>query len=65
MDTILIKADRENSKLIKALAKKLGATVTDVNREQYEDFLLGSLMAKSKTGQTVSKKVVMKKLKEK
>jgi hypothetical protein len=53
MDTIIIKADKENSRLIKALAKKLGATVTEVNREQYKDFLLGTLMEKSKTSEII------------
>jgi hypothetical protein len=65
MDTIIIKADKENSRLIKALAKKLGATVTNVIREQYEDFLLGTLMKKSRPGKTVSRKTIIKKLKQK
>jgi hypothetical protein len=63
MGAIMIKADGPSSKILKDLAKQLGATVTTVKDEQYEDLLLGNLMDAAKTGTTVSKDEVFKKLK--
>lgn len=63
MSAIIIKADKESNKILKQLAKKLGASVTSVNDDQYEDFLLGTLMDSQKTGKTVSKEDIFKKLK--
>ena len=65
MSAIIIKGDKKSSKLISELAKQLGANVMDVNEQQYEDFLLGSIMDKEKTGKTVSKATIMKKLNSK
>ena len=62
MEAIIIKADKESSRLLKQLAKKLGASVADVKPEQYEDFLLGLMMDKEKTGKKVSRESVFKKL---
>jgi hypothetical protein len=64
MSAIVIKADNQNTKILKLLAKKLGADVININEEQYEDLALGLLMDKSKTGETVSRDSIMKKLKK-
>jgi len=65
MSAIVIKADNQNTKLLKKLAKKLGADVININEEQYEDLALGLLMEKSKTGETVSHESIMNKLERK
>ncbi|MEI6575634.1 MAG: hypothetical protein WCO63_05580 [Bacteroidota bacterium] len=62
MSAIIIKADNQNTKILKELAKKLGANVLTINEEQYEDLALGILMDKTKTGKTVSRESIMKKL---
>ena len=63
MSTILIKADKKSNKILSELAKKLGGEVIDMNDEQFEDLMLGTLMENVKTGKTVSKSVILKKLK--
>lgn len=65
MEAIVIKADRKSSKIIKDLATHLGADVTNIKPEQYEDFILGNLMDSVKTGKTVSRKIIFNRLKEK
>ncbi len=65
MSAIIIKADKKSSKILAELAKKLGGNVIDLNEEQYEDFILGTLMDTVKTGKTVSKATILKKLKGK
>ena len=65
MSAIVIKADNQNTKILKDLAKKLGANVLNINEEQYEDLALGLLIEKSKTGETVSRESIMKKLDKK
>jgi hypothetical protein len=62
MGAIIIKADSQISKILKELAEKLGGDVTTISEEQYEDVLLGTLMQKEKTGKSVSRDVVFKKL---
>ena len=62
MRAIVIKADDKNTKILRELAKKLGADVLNINEEQYEDLALGSLIDKVKTGKTVSRESIMKKL---
>lgn len=62
MSTILIKADKKSNKILSELAIKLGGNVIDVKDEQFEDFLLGTLIDKVKTGKSVSKNSVLKKL---
>ena len=65
MSTILIKANKQNNKILAELARKLGGNVIDIKDEQFEDFLLGRLMDSTKTGKTVSRETIMKKLKSK
>ena len=62
MSTILIKTDKRSSKILAELAKRLGANVIDVNDQQFEDLVLATLMDKVKTGKTVSKDSILKKL---
>ena len=65
MGAIIIRADQKSSKLLKELAVQLGAVVTNVNDEHYEDFKLGTLMDSEKTGEIVSREEIFKKLKGK
>jgi hypothetical protein len=65
MGTIVITADNQSNKILKEIAKRLGAKVMKLKDEQYEDLLLGSLMDSEKTGETVSKEIIFKKLRRK
>lgn len=65
MSAILIKGNKQNNKILAALAKKLGGDVFDLKDEQYDDFLLGNLMDTVKTGKTVSRESIFKKLRAK
>jgi hypothetical protein len=64
MGAIIIRADQKSNKLLKELAVQLGAVVTNLKHEQYEDFMLGTLMDSEKTGEIVSREEIFKKLKE-
>ena len=44
MSAIVIKADNQSSRILKELAKKLGANVLNIKDDQYEDLSLGFLM---------------------
>ncbi|MEP7196581.1 MAG: hypothetical protein ABI851_08675 [Saprospiraceae bacterium] len=63
MSTIMIKVDKQSSKILSELAKKLGGNVVDLKDAQFEEFLLGSLLNTVKTGKTVSRTAIFKKLK--
>lgn len=65
MSTILIKANKQNNKILAELAKKLGGDVIDVKDDEFEDLMLGRLMDSAKTGKTVSRATVFKKLRSK
>lgn len=65
MSIIMIEADAKSSKILSSLAKRLGGKVVGLKRQQYEDFLLGELMEKSKTKRSVTRSAVMKELKKK
>ncbi len=65
MSAIVIKADSKSNKILKDLAKKLGANVLNMNDNQYEDFLLGSIINSEKTGEDVTREEVITKLKRK
>lgn len=62
MGAVVIKIDDKNNRLITKLVKELGGKVISINEEQYEDLVLGTLMDEEKTGETVSREEVMKKL---
>ena len=65
MSTIVIKADKQSSKILSELAKKLGGNVYDLKDDQFEDLMLGMMMDSVKTNKTVSRSTVMKNLKAK
>ncbi|MCH7513594.1 MAG: hypothetical protein IH947_06575 [Bacteroidetes bacterium] len=65
MSAIVIKADSKSNKILKELAKKLGGNVLPIDDNQYEYIALGALMDKEKTGETVSREDIMKKLNDK
>lgn len=65
MGAIVIKADNRSRKILKELAEQLGAQVTDIKDDQYEDFLLGQIMDNEKTGKTVSRAKIFNKLSSK
>jgi hypothetical protein len=65
MGTIVITADNQSNKILKEIAIRLGAKVMNLKDEQYEDLMLGSLMDSEKTGETVSKEFIFKKLRRK
>ncbi|MBA4408375.1 MAG: hypothetical protein Q8S54_13960 [Bacteroidota bacterium] len=65
MGAIVIQADKKSNKILSDLAKRLGGNVLSLKDEQYEDFALGSLMDKVKTNETVSRDIIMKKLRRK
>lgn len=65
MSTLMIKTDKQSSKILSDLAKKLDGNVVDIKDEQFEDFMLGTLMDSVKTGKTVSRNTIFKKLKDK
>lgn len=63
MSTILIKADTKLSRLLLSIAKRLGVQTIQLRDEQFGDFALGQLMEEKKTGEKVSRDVIMGKLK--
>ncbi len=65
MGAIVIKADNRSRKILKELAEELGAQVTDIKDDQYEDFLLGQIMDSEKTGKTVTRAKIFNKLNSK
>ena len=65
MSAIVIKADNQNTKILKELAKKLGADVLNINEDQFEDLALGMMMDKVETGETVNRDSIMNKLEKK
>jgi hypothetical protein len=65
MSMLLIKTDNKNSKILAQLAKHLGGDVISLSDTQFEDLMLGTLMDNVKTGTTVSKNSILKKLKAK
>lgn len=64
MSTIVIQIDPKHSELLKELAERLGGHVTVVQGELLEDLALGLQMESVKTGQSVSRATVMKKLRK-
>lgn len=65
MSAIIIKADEKSNKILKELAKQLGANVVSLNDDQYEDFLLGTIINSEKTGKDATRAEVFQKLKKK
>jgi hypothetical protein len=65
MSAIIIKADEKSNKILKDLAKQLGANVVSLNDNQYEDFLLGTIIDAEKPGKDALREEVFQKLKKK
>jgi hypothetical protein len=65
MATMLINIDPSNDKIIAALVEKLGGNVMRLSKSDLEDTFFGTMINDSKTGKTVSKKAIMKKLRKK
>jgi len=65
MASIIIQSDNsDNLELITKLATKLGIHVSSVTDEQSEDLALGAIMTNLKTGKSVSRDAIMKKLRK-
>jgi len=63
MEAIIIKSENaENLKLLADFARRLGEQVSLLDAAQAEDFALGMLMEQEKTGEQVSRDVIMSKL---
>ena len=62
MSAIVIQVDSKSKNILSELAKKLCGKVLSIDDNQYEDIALGNLMNKEKTGKTVSRETIMKKL---
>lgn len=63
MPSIVIESNNSrNLKLLTALARQLGETVSKLSPSQAEDLQLGLLMKKEKTGKTMSREAVFKHL---
>lgn len=64
MGAIIIETkDLSELQFIKEILKRTRIKNKELNKEEYEDFLLGSLMKKEKTGKIVTKSTIIKKLK--
>ena len=63
MGAVVIKSDAKSLKLIIELVKRLGGDVVKLSDEQLEDFTFGEMLKEAKTGKTVSRETIMKKLK--
>ena len=63
MGAIIIRADKKSNRILSELAQKLGGTVINLEDEQYEDIALGIAMDEEKTGETVDRDSIMRKLK--
>ena len=63
METLIIKTKTiSNANFILQLVEKLGETGKILSVEEQEDFLLGAMMSKEKTGKSVSRETIFKKL---
>jgi hypothetical protein len=62
MGAIVIKADKKSSKILSELAVKLGASVINLEDDQFEDIMLGAAMDSIKTGELTSREEILRKL---
>lgn len=65
MGAIIIRADNKSNRILSELARKPGGTVINLEDKQYEDLALGAAMDEAKTGETVDRESIMRKLKAK
>lgn len=59
MESLLIKSNPKNNKLIKEYALKLGASVQNLSSEDIEDIELGKLMDKVKSNEYILREEIM------
>ncbi|HEY5326904.1 MAG TPA: hypothetical protein VIJ27_07880 [Mucilaginibacter sp.] len=65
MASLIIQSENsDNLELIAKLAQKLGIHVNSVTEEQSEDLAMGAIMTNAKTGKSVSRDSIMKKLRK-
>ena len=65
MASLIIQSDNsDNLELIAKLAQKLGIHVNSVTEEQSEDLAIGTIMTNAKTGKSVSRDLIMRKLRK-
>jgi hypothetical protein len=63
METLVIQSkSKVNLKILAELARKLGEHTSEFSGEKSEDFDLGLLMENEKTGKTVTREAIMRKL---
>ena len=63
METLVIQSkSKANLKILAELARKLGEHTSEFSGENSEDFDLGLLMINEKTGKSVSRDTIMRKL---
>jgi len=60
MAAIVIMVDNQNTRILRASAKKPGANVLNINEEQFEDLAHGTLTDRIRKGKTVSRESIMK-----
>jgi len=66
METLVIQSkSRANLKILAELARKLGEYTAEFSSTESEEFNLGILMNEEKTGKTVSRETIMRKLRSK
>ena len=65
MGAILIRADKKINKILSELAVKLGGDVMNLNDDQFEDFVLGTVMDSVKTGESADRDSIIRKLRNK
>ncbi len=63
MGAIVVKSDAKSLKLITELVNRLGGDVVKLDDKQLEDFTFGEMIREAKTGKTISRETIMKKLK--
>ena len=60
METLIIQTQsKSTSKLLVALAQKLGERVSILNKDVAEDFAFGLMMQTEKTGRNISKESIL------
>lgn len=65
MTTILINTkEKSSAKFILELIERLGEKAITISPENQEDVLLGAIMDNEKTGETVSRAAIFKKLRK-
>ncbi|HKL39271.1 MAG TPA: hypothetical protein VJ894_01265 [Cryomorphaceae bacterium] len=64
MGAIVIKVDKKSQKILKDLADYMGAKIHTLSDDEYEDFLLGTIIRDEKTKKDVDRDSILKELDE-